>query len=225
VAKLDGSERVLCVRHFDYRAALASAGVAPFRGFRPWSSPAERIAVRDAVLAASVFRPRTAELESDPSWRQLIPYGVLGFWGRVFAYRRGAGSEARLARKASVGLGGHVNPGDAAWSGCPVPPLLAALYRELAEEAGGSYVDHAAECVGLIDDDAEPVGAVHLGVVFRVEARSVWCHRFAPEVEPLGWERPAEWLAAGLEWEGWSRHLLGHWCGAPAQGAMPTSQP
>jgi predicted NUDIX family phosphoesterase len=221
VANLDGSERVLCVRHSDYRAALAASGVEPFRGFRPWSSSDERVNVRDAVLGAAEFRPRTAELEADPTWRQLIPYGVLTFWGRVFAYRRGAGSEARLASRASLGLGGHVNPGDATR---PVSTLLAALYRELAEEAGASYFDHALDCLGLIDDDSEPVGAVHLGIVFRVEARSIWCHAFAPEIEPLGWKRPAEWAAAGLGWEGWSRHLLTYLGGESTQGALPISQ-
>ncbi|MBU0515732.1 MAG: hypothetical protein KJ621_13265, partial [Proteobacteria bacterium] len=67
-----------------------------------------------AILSPGVSRwlPR-AEVENDPNFKQIIPYLVLSFGGLVFRYRRGKrGAERRLHAKFSLGLGGHVNPGD-----------------------------------------------------------------------------------------------------------------
>src|SRR5450432_1186674 len=66
----------------------------------------------DAQLAS--FRPRS-EVETDPSWLQLIPYVVLQHHGRIFHYTRGkSGGEQRLHAKRSIGIGGHINPVDTA---------------------------------------------------------------------------------------------------------------
>src|SRR5436309_3144686 len=106
------------------------------------------------------FRDR-AEVETDPSVKQLIPYVVFRWHNRLFHYTRGSsGSEARLRALRSVGVGGHINPVDAG----SADPYRAGLARELAEEV---VVDAEVResILGLVYDPSTPVGKVHLGVV------------------------------------------------------------
>lgn len=135
--------------------------VGAFAGFRPADD-----AYRSALLDPAVyqFRPRS-EVETDPSFKQLIPYLVLTCRGRVFHYARGAsGTEARLHAKRSVGIGGHIAEADAAGS---ADPYRAGMLRELAEEVTvGRYTETP---FGFIFDPTTPVGRVHLGVVHRLE--------------------------------------------------------
>jgi predicted NUDIX family phosphoesterase len=109
----------------------------------------------------ATFRPRE-QVERDPSWKQLIPYLVLADRGSLFLMRRTrAGSDARLHERWSIGIGGHVNPGDGGLAG--------GLAREWSEELVADWTPKP-RLVGLLNDDTDPVGAVHLGVVYRAEA-------------------------------------------------------
>ncbi len=111
------------------------------------------------------YRPR-AEVEQDPSFKQLIPYAIFRHRDeagkvRLFRYTRGKGQgEQRLHRKCSIGIGGHISADDRRES-CPYQE---GMRRELHEEV---ILDTAYEqqCVGLINDDQTEVGRVHLGVV------------------------------------------------------------
>lgn len=118
-------------------------------------------AVVSAALATATFRPRP-EAEHDPAWKQLIPYLVLRDGARVFLMRRTrAGGDARLHDRYTIGVGGHVNPGDAGLGG--------ALLREWREELDAPF-DPEPRLVGLLNDDSDPVGAVHLGIVYEADA-------------------------------------------------------
>ena len=115
-----------------------------------------------AALASASYRPR-AEAEVDPTWKQLIPYLVLRDGERVFLMRRTrAGGDARLHDRFTIGVGGHVNPGDAG--------IEDALRREWREEIAAAF-EPEPRLLGLLNDDSDPVGAVHLGVVYQAEAR------------------------------------------------------
>ena len=103
--------------------------------------------------------------EVDPSLKQLIPYVVVRDAERVFLMQRtDAGGDARLHRKASIGVGGHLNPVDDG-----ADPLMAGLRREWREEVDTDW-EPEFELVGLLNDETNPVGAVHLGVVFSTQA-------------------------------------------------------
>ena len=118
----------------------------------------ERIA---DIERAGEFRPRAA-MESDPSWKQVIPYLVLRDGDRTFLMRRTrAGGDARLHDLWSIGIGGHVNPEDGGVAG--------GLAREWAEELVADFVP-AFRPVGLLNDDTTDVGSVHLGVVCVADA-------------------------------------------------------
>lgn len=106
------------------------------------------------------FHPRS-EIESDPSWLQLIPYIVLEHAGRLFCYTRGkSGGEKRLHALKSIGIGGHINPVDFKER----DPYRAGMMRELAEEVD-LRSPFTERILGLVHDPSTPVGQVHLGVV------------------------------------------------------------
>ncbi|MEA2621876.1 MAG: hypothetical protein QOH61_786 [Chloroflexota bacterium] len=115
----------------------------------------------DLIATEGAFRPR-GEAEHDPSWKQVIPYLVLRDRGRIYLMRRtSAGSDARLHERWSIGIGGHVNPEDGGVDG--------GLAREWEEEIVADFTPEF-RVIGLLNDDSDPVGQVHLGVVSVAEA-------------------------------------------------------
>jgi len=138
-------------------------GGCDFTGVRPGNAADLRL-LAAAVAKHSRFVERPLA-EEDPASKQLIPYVVVRDRGRVFLMERtDAGGDARLHRKASIGVGGHLNPVDTGDD-----PLMVGLRREWAEELVADW-EPEFQLVGLLNDDSNPVGSVHLGVVFEVEA-------------------------------------------------------
>jgi predicted NUDIX family phosphoesterase len=144
-----------------------------FHGFRPADDGFRQMLLDPAHLT---YRSR-GEVESDPSFKQLIPYVVLRCAGELFHYTRGAaGTEIRLRALRSVGLGGHITRED----GLPVDdPYRAGMLRELAEEVEiqGPWTERP---FGFIYDGRTPVGQVHIGIVHLIDLE-----------EPLVWPREA----------------------------------
>ncbi len=150
-------ERVLVLP----RAAVP--GGCDFHGIRKADASAPDD-LRAAVAAHGRYLDR-ATAEEDASHKQLIPYVVVRDEERVFLMQRtDAGGDARLHGQASIGVGGHLNPVDEG-----VDALMAGLRREWAEELDVAW-EPEFELLGLLNDESNPVGAVHLGVVFSVEA-------------------------------------------------------
>jgi len=114
-----------------------------------------------AVAEHGSFRPRD-EAETDSSWKQVIPYLLLRDGERVFLMRRSrAGGDERLHDRYSIGIGGHINPEDGDVSG--------GLRREWEEEIDADFQPDFRP-LGLLNDDDNPVGAVHLGLVYEADA-------------------------------------------------------
>ncbi len=112
--------------------------------------------------AGGGFYPRPAA-EADTTIKQIIPYLVLRDGERVFLMKRTkAGGDARLHDLYSIGVGGHLNPGDGS--------ILAGLEREWSEEMVADFVPEF-EFVGLLNDDTVAVGVHHLGMVYVADAR------------------------------------------------------
>ncbi len=108
------------------------------------------------------FEPRAA-MEVDRAWKQVIPYLVLRDGERYFLMRRTqAGGDARLHDRWSIGVGGHLNPGDG--------DLAGGLRREWREEVVADF-EPEFELIGLLNDDTTDVGSVHLGAVYLADAR------------------------------------------------------
>jgi predicted NUDIX family phosphoesterase len=149
-----------------------------------------------ALEATSRFEPRAA-MEEDPSFKQVIPYLVLRDGERYFLMRRTrAGGDARLHDRWSIGVGGHLNPGDG--------DLEGGLRREWDEEVVADFVP-AFRLVGLLNDDTTAVGRVHLGAVYVADAggRDVAIR----ETDKLSgaFADPAEVAAVADDLETWSR--------------------
>jgi len=151
------TERVLVLARADV------PGGCDFHGIRKADADALS-ALRQAVSRHGTYLERPTA-EQDPGRKQLIPYVVVRDGESVFLmHRTDAGGDARLHRKASIGVGGHLNPVDEGED-----PLMAGLRREWHEELETDW-EPDFRLVGLLNDDSNPVGAVHLGVVFSVEA-------------------------------------------------------
>ena len=152
------SERVLVV------PAAELDRLGRFQGFS-----AELGHYLEALLAPGLatFRARS-EVEDDPSFKQIIPYVIFRSGALVFTYARGkSGGEARLRRLRSLGVGGHVAEADAEGRGT-LDAYEIALRRELDEEIA-VRAPGPIRRLGLINDDSNPVGLVHLGVVHLCE--------------------------------------------------------
>lgn len=112
------------------------------------------------------------EMEVNPGFKQLIPYVIFQCGEKFFAYRRVKGTgESRLLGKMAMGVGGHINPVDISDLDSQ---YRVAMRREIDEEViVGSKVDEM--FLGLLNDDSNEVGSVHLGIVhlFRVETEDV----------------------------------------------------
>lgn len=141
----------------------AVPGGCGFIGLRP-ASVADLDELRGAVEGHGRYLERQVA-ENDPTHKQLIPYVVVRNERRVFLmHRTDAGGDPRLHGKASIGVGGHLNPVDEGEDA-----LMSGLRREWSEELVADW-EPDFRLVGLLNDDSNPVGSVHLGVVFEVDA-------------------------------------------------------
>jgi predicted NUDIX family phosphoesterase len=130
----------------------------------------------EAILdPANNFFMDRGKAEDDPSFKQIIPYALFQHNGKYLHYTRGkSGGESRLHAQGSVGVGGHINPVDERADPLGKATYLAGVEREIDEElniTGG----HQNRIVGLLNDDSNDVGKVHLGVVhiFDLESEDV----------------------------------------------------
>jgi predicted NUDIX family phosphoesterase len=120
----------------------------------------------EAVERDGRYSPRPG-MELDPAFKQIIPYLVLRDGPRYFLMQRtDAGGDPRLHGHWSIGVGGHLNPGDGG--------LLGGLRREWHEELIADFMP-TFRLVALLNDDTTAVGSVHLGAVYvaDVEGRPV----------------------------------------------------
>ena len=165
----------------------------------------------EAALAREGFFVERSVAERTPAWKQIIPYTLVQCGERVLVTRRTKkGGEARLHDKHSIGIGGHINPVDLE-PGALRNPLPAGARREIAEELD---VRGATElrAIGVLNDDSNSVGAVHVGVVhvLRVEG-SVEVREHDQLEGRLVTARELRELAdRGANLETWTKLLLPH---------------
>lgn len=176
--------------------------------FQGFSTEADRYLPTLLARENIEFRPRPA-MEQDPSFKQLIPYVLLMHrdaqgepW--LFHYRRGQGQgEARLRKKRSIGIGGHISLIDVESN----DPYEAGMRRELDEEIRieTEYQDRR---LGLINDDLTEVGKVHLGVVHLFELQSPSVKPNELDIAESGFATLRELLSQREEFETWSQICL-----------------
>jgi predicted NUDIX family phosphoesterase len=189
-------------------------GGCAFSGIRP-AAEADVDALRRAVAVHARFLARP-DAEADPAFKQLIPYVVVRSAEVVFLMERTTGGgDPRLHRKATIGVGGHLNPGDGTSD-----PLVAGLRREWAEELIAEW-EPAFRLVGLLNDDSNPVGSVHLGIVFEVDAGGRELAVREHEKLTGRWADADALAAAAGRLETWSRLVAEHLGLLPAGSGSP----
>ncbi len=119
------------------------------------------------LMETAFFLPRK-EAEESKTYKQLIPYCLIFDQdGKLLSYRRTSkGKETRLHAKYSVGVGGHINPEDEVVEEALV---YRAICRELREEVGLLVEPGRLSFLGFVNDDDNPVGFVHFGLVVVLE--------------------------------------------------------
>ena len=149
-----------------------------------------------AIAEAGRFEPRAA-MERDPSFKQVIPYLVLRDGGRYFLMRRTrAGGDERLHERFSIGVGGHLNPGDV--------DLAGGLAREWSEELAADFVPDFA-LLGLLNDDDDRGRARPPRRRLRGRGRGTTGRRPRDEQAGGSFVAPAALLAVYDRMETWSQ--------------------
>lgn len=169
----------------------------------------------EAVIAREGFFVERPRAERTPAWKQIIPYTLVQCGERILLTRRTRqGGEARLHDKHSIGIGGHVNPvdlEDATREGELGNPLPRGARREIEEEL---ELRGACELrtVGILNDDSNSVGAVHVGVVhvLRVDGTVEVREKEQLEGRLVTTAELRELAARGANLETWSKLLLPH---------------
>jgi predicted NUDIX family phosphoesterase len=165
----------------------------------------------DAILApgANFFLPR-GPAETDPTHKQIITYSIFRHGSRYLVYTRGGKSgEKRLVAKRSIGIGGHINPHDEREDSLARTTYMNGVDREIDEElriAG----KHTQRVIGLINDDSNEVGQVHLGVVHLFELESAEVVSNEEAIQDIRF-LPFDELVAGVDQlETWSAICVKH---------------
>ena len=167
------------------------------------------------IFASLAVRARS-QAETDPSFKQLVPYVMFVCEGKVFRYVRGRrGSEKRLHALESVGVGGHIRAQDVSLF---EDHYRAGMLRELSEEVELDPGAGRERIVGLLNDDSTEVGRVHFGVVHlwelpRPELRPREGHLLRAGFRPL-----EELLAGRTRFETWSQFVLEWLAGKTSHG-------
>ncbi len=120
----------------------------------------------DAFLSRgnNLFLPRV-QAEIDPTYKQIIPYVILAHSDKAVHYVRGKkAGEQRLVAKGSIGIGGHLNDGDAGLFNLDEEHYNRVVEREVHEEVH-LLTKFGNRVAALINDDTTDVGRVHLGIV------------------------------------------------------------
>lgn len=153
------------------------------------------------------FIPRP-EAESNPAYKQIIPYALIVFQNTVLHYVRGKkAGEQRLIAKGSIGIGGHMNEADESLFAMDEQAYRAGVEREVNEEI---KIDTLFEdrIVALLNDDSTEVGRVHLGVVHIFKLKEPKVQKREAMVTGLTFLTKDELMSRRASLETWSQICL-----------------
>lgn len=162
-----------------------------------------------AILSrgSNFFIPRR-EAETNPAYKQIIPYALIVFERTVLHYVRGKkAGEQRLVAKGSIGIGGHMNETDESLFAMEEQAYRAGVEREVNEEVkiNTSFEDRI---VALLNDDSTEVGRVHLGIVHIFKLKEPKVQKREAMITGLSFLTKEELMTRRDSLETWSQICL-----------------
>jgi predicted NUDIX family phosphoesterase len=162
-----------------------------------------------AILSrgSNFFIPRP-EAETNPAYKQIIPYALIVFEKTVLHYVRGKkAGEQRLVAKGSIGIGGHMNETDESLFAMDEEAYRAGVEREVNEEIK-IETPFEDRIVALLNDDSTEVGRVHLGIVHIFKLKEPKVQKREAMITGLSFLTKEELRARGESLESWSQICL-----------------
>src|ERR1700704_6107854 len=162
-----------------------------------------------AILSrgSNFFIPRH-EAETNPDYKQIIPYALIAFEETVLHYVRGKkAGEQRLVAKGSIGIGGHMNETDESLFAMDEQAYPAGVEREEKEEVriNTAFEDRI---VALLNDDSTEVGRVHLGIVHIFKLKEPTVQKREAMITGLSFLTKEELMPRRDSLETWSQICL-----------------
>jgi predicted NUDIX family phosphoesterase len=149
-----------------------------------------------------------SEAETNPAYKQIIPYALMAFEDKLLYYVRGKkAGEQRLVAKGSIGIGGHMNETDESLFAMDEQAYRAGVEREVKEEIRikTAFEDRI---VALLNDDATEVGRVHLGIVHVFKLAEPNVEKREAMITGLTFRAKKELLTRRETMETWSQICL-----------------
>jgi len=113
------------------------------------------------------FLPRSI-MENDTTYKQIIPYLIFKHIDQYFLMQRQAkASEQRLQSKFTLGIGGHIRHEDLQ-EGTSIFDWARREFHEEVHYTGNLEI----EAIGVLNDDSNEVGKVHIGFVLLLHGDS-----------------------------------------------------
>jgi predicted NUDIX family phosphoesterase len=153
---------------------------------------------------------RRGDAETNEAWKQPIPSVIIKRGEEVFVYKRlSGGGEERLHDQLSLTVGGHMNRINDVrnWN----TNLVMNIQRELYEEVSILGPHKLPELVGILNDDTNEVGRVHIGIICVLELQEgVEVEVRETDVLEGYWLRAKDLTKAGLfdALESWSKYIV-----------------
>ncbi len=172
----------------------------PFNGFLGCS---DFDVYQNIVQEHKQFLPRS-EMELDQSYKQIIPYLLFTHDKKLFLMQRAeTAGEQRLKNKYTLGIGGHIRESDLI--GKTIFDWAIREFQEEIEYDGSLSI----QPLGLINDDSDAVGKVHIGFAFllRGDSSNIAIRSELKQGSLLSLEACAEFVE---NMETWSQFAFAH---------------
>lgn len=126
--------------------------------------PTNSFAAIENVIIQHFLQMRRGDAEENVAFKQIIPYFIFRQNAQYFLMQRAnTAGEARLKNKMTLGIGGHLRIDD--MRNVPVSEWGMREFHEEVVFGGGIKITP----FGIINDERNAVGKVHLGLVFIVD--------------------------------------------------------
>lgn len=150
---------------------------------------------------------RRDDVETDPNYKQIIPYAILAHEQMIFSYLRGKLlNEKRLQGSYSIGVGGHITADDV---NLFTEAYMEGMYREITEEISINS-KYSQRVRAVLNDDSNDVGRVHFGIVHLLTLEKPQVSAREKSINQSKFVDMADLIKDINKYENWSRICINH---------------